>query len=440
MTLYRFSSATVRAVMAGVFGVGLLTACNSNDLLKVQSPSRIPASGLYVPGNATLLVNSAIADFECAFGAYAAVGGLIGDELADATQTADRYPYDQRTLTSKDARYQSSSCESIGVYSPLQTARISADKIRQQLVQWSDQQVSARQLLIATANAYEGYAELLLGEGFCNTVFSTVNPDGSVSYGDPITPAQAFDSAITRFNDAVTAAQAAGASGADILNLAYVGRARAALDKGDLPAARADAAKVPASFRFDMTADVTPGRRYNRVWAQNGLASGGSYNEAASVDTAYHSLNDPRVPVKSTGDTSRTKIPIWVQTKFPTADAHIRIASGDEAQLIIAEADLAANPSNSLAIINTFRARSGGSELPLLPTATAAQLKSALIEERRREFFLEGQRLYDLIRFQIEPSPPAGANFPGGGTYGSQLCMPLPDVERFNNPKIGASG
>lgn len=439
MTLHRFSRATANALMASLLGIGLLTACDSNKLLKVQSPSRIPASGLYVPGNASLLVNSAIADFECAYGAYVEASGLISDEMADAIQTADRYPYDQRTLTSKDPRYQSYGCEAIGVYSPLQTARVSADKIRTQLEKWTDQEVPNRQLLLATANAYEGYAELLMGEGFCGTVFSSVSPDNVVDYGTPITPAQAFDSAITRFSDAISAAGAVSSPAAvQILNLARVGRARAKLDKGDLAGAKTDAQSVAPGFEYYMSADATPSRRMNRVWTESGVIGGGAFNTTASVDTAYRHLNDKRVPVDSTGKVSVTGVQIWAQLKYPTAASPIRIASDSEALLITAEADLTANPAEALAIITIFRAQSG-SEPPLV-SPTPDQLKSALIEERRRQLFLEGHRLYDLIRFGIEPSPPAGANFPGGGKYGSQLCMPLPDIEKFNNPKIGSTG
>ena len=81
--------------------VGLVAAAGCdlfNNALQVQTPSNIPAGGLEVPANAGLLVNSAIGDFECAAGAYAAMSGLITDELKDATQTADRYPYELRPL------------------------------------------------------------------------------------------------------------------------------------------------------------------------------------------------------------------------------------------------------------------------------------------------------------------------------------------------------
>jgi hypothetical protein len=53
---------------------------------------------------------------------------------------------------------------------------------------------------------------------------------------------------------------------------------------------------------------------------------------------------------------------------------------------------------------------------------------------------VEGQRLNDIIRFNITLSPAAGTPFKNGGVYGStvgsQACFPLADVERNNNPNI----
>ena len=48
-------------------------------------------------------------------------------------------------------------------------------------------------------------------------------------------------------------------------------------------------------------------------------------------------------------------------------------------------------------------------------------------------------RNYDIERFEIPFNPPVGANFPvGGGTYGNTTCLPLPDVEKNNNPSLGS--
>jgi hypothetical protein len=294
--------------------------------------------------------------------------------------------------------------------------------------------VPDRQLLLATVAAYEGYAELLLGEGFCGTAFSTFNADGTVNYGTQITPVQAFDSAVTQFSEAITAAQAAGASADSIGYMAYDGRARAELDGGDLVAAKADAAQVPPGFVLNMTGSTISSRRYNRVWADNGQ-NGTTYNQASSVGPDFRNLNDSRVPVVHPNvPNSTTGVPIWVELKYTSASSPIPIASYTEAQLIIAEADLASDPAAALTIINASRA--GGGEAALPSNTTAADLQTALINERARALFLQGNRLYDIIRFNLPLVPAAGAAYPGGGVYSNQLCMPFPDVETFNNPGL----
>src|SRR5918995_1076306 len=108
------------------------------DVLEVETPSRIPAEELEIPANAALLVNGAIADFDCAFGAYVVLGGLVGEELIDAIQTADRFPYDRRDMQPSDRRYSAFACTALGVYTPLQTARASADNAIRLLEGWSD--------------------------------------------------------------------------------------------------------------------------------------------------------------------------------------------------------------------------------------------------------------------------------------------------------------
>jgi starch-binding outer membrane protein, SusD/RagB family len=60
-----------------------------------------------------------------------------------------------------------------------------------------------------------------------------------------------------------------------------------------------------------------------------------------------------------------------------------------------------------------------------------------LVEERRRELFLEGRRLWDVRRLDLPLVPAPGEPYEiGGGEYGAQRCFPLPDVERNNNPNI----
>src|SRR6266516_4552388 len=107
-----------------IITLGLLAAAAGCDIfdnaLSVQSPTNIPA------------------------GAYAVMGGLIGDELIDATQTADRFPYERRRMLSSDRRYAVNTCIGLGVYTHLQTARFSALNVRSLLEGWTDAQVPGR--------------------------------------------------------------------------------------------------------------------------------------------------------------------------------------------------------------------------------------------------------------------------------------------------------
>ena len=406
--------------------VGLVTATGCdlfNNALEVQHPSDIPANGLEVPSNARLLVNGAIGDFECAAGAYVVMSGLITDELVDATQTADRYPYELRTMLSSDRRYAVNDCVGLGVYSPLQTARFSTTNVLSLLNGWSTAQVPARDSLIATASAYEGYSLVMLGEGFCTMVVSGLDANRQVVYGGEISRDSVFKLAAVAFTQAITLGNT------DIATMASMGRARAYLDLGQPALAKADARLVPPGYVKLVSASAINARRNNRAWQENSATS-----DNTSLDSVYRAMADPRVPFADKGRSSVTGIHLYRQLKDTSASTPIRLASGDEARLIIAEADVDARDLlGADSIINSFRSRGGQAAITSPDSAAAAD---SLFDQRRREFFLEGQHLFDLIRFKKTPHPVAGTPYPGGGVYGSQLCLPLPDVEKQNNPNF----
>ncbi len=429
-------STRMRLGIAAAALLSLVVACETvKNPLDVETSSRIPAENVESPSNAQLLVDGAVADFECAFASYVIQSATVGEEFIYAQQTADRVPSDRRNTLPTDPRYATNSCTGLGIYAPLQTARSSADNVLNFLKGWTDAQVSTnRSALIASASAYSGYSYLLLGEGFCSLAFSRVNADRTIDYGGEISRDSTFKIAIARFTESIAAATASPttANTTSIQRMAYLGRARARLNTGDYAGAKADAQQIPAGYVRNSTYSATVGRRNNLIFNDNSLTS-----TSSSVGEPYRSMTgDPRVPVLQGTSTSSSGIRHYYQTKYLSVADPIPLAKYQEAQLIIAEAEIrAGNLPGALPILAAERTR--GSQ-PAFTGVTQAQYLAELVDQRRRELFLESHHLEDIIRLNIQVQPAAGTPYHFGGTYGSQICFPLPASERLNNPKIGS--
>jgi hypothetical protein len=142
---------------------------------------------------------------------------------------------------------------------------------------------------------------------------------------------------------------------------------------------------------------------------------------------------DPRTIVTQVATRpADAKSTIFVAAKYPSYGASIPLAKYEEAQLVRAEA---LGGTQAVTIINGLRDAVG---LPHYTGATdAASIRQLIINERQRALFLEGFRNYDIQRFNIPQTPAVGTPYPlKGGNYGNTTCLPLPDVERFNNPNI----
>src|SRR3954463_15476024 len=85
-----------RWLIAGAIMSMVLVGCSTDRLLDAGAPDRVDATTLDTPGNAALLVNSAVGDFECAIGSATPVEAIISDEFADAQLGAAGWPYDRR--------------------------------------------------------------------------------------------------------------------------------------------------------------------------------------------------------------------------------------------------------------------------------------------------------------------------------------------------------
>jgi starch-binding outer membrane protein, SusD/RagB family len=421
---------TDRSAVAGVALALLAAACGDLTSLEQSNPGTVDAASLYVPSNAQLLVNGAIADFECAYSRYVTGSGILSDEIAVAIAQTANFDYDARRMT-PNSPY-SGGCggaQQPGFYTALSTARGDADTVYARFQGWTDAQVANREKLMGQLAVYGGYSLLMLGEGMCSA---------AINVGPEMQSAELFAEAKLRFDKAVTHATAA--NDPQTLNLARLGRARALINLGNTAAAETDAAAIPATFVLGISTDAVNTRRQNIVYVHITQGFFGT------VDPSFRNVTlngspDPRVLVTNSGRTgSAASTPIWTPDKYPAITTSIPVAKYAEAQLIVAEARVAANDLAGAATAITNARRSGGrTGMPVYDATglSADQVKTQLIEERRREFFLEGHRLYDIRRFGIPLSPAAGAAYTvGGGTYGDQKCFALPNVERNNNPNI----
>ena len=405
--------------------LALLAACSTDRLLDVNAVDRVDASLFDKPENAALMVNSVVADFECAYASAALVEGLIADEFIDAQLGAASWPYDRRdanTQTSGDYGFQGcAGSQRLGIYLPLSTARFDADNALTKLTGWTDAQVANRTQLIAKAALYAGFSYAMMGMSMCEAAF-----DLQAQIGQPAMFAKAEE----RFSTAITEGQKVSATA--IVNAAYVGRARVRLFQNKLTLADADAAQVPAGFVLNATYDAGNSRRYNRIFAAT--AQFGNYSVDPSMrDLRTEGVPDPRAAVvRNTTRAADAVTPIYSPAKYSAYGSPIRIASYEEAQLIRAEVLGGAQAVN---IINALR---DAVSLPHYTGATdAASIRTLIINERVRALFAEGFRNYDMQRFQLPLVPAPGTPYPrAGGSYGDTRCLPLPDIERFNNPNV----
>ncbi len=395
---------------------GLLT-WGCGDMLQVEVPGDVELASLDTPEMTAVLVTGAIADFECAFGNYTFLGGTVVDEIMNGSAASVYNAFDWRGVTPNESVYGTASCTSLGVYVPLSTARFVADDAYRRLEGYTDAEIPDRASLMATAAAYGGYARILFGEGFCRAAFDV---------GPALSPSQVLGLAEERFTTAIEHAQAAGNT--EILHMAYVGRARARLGLGDLSAAASDARQVPEGFRKDATYSEATTRRENKLFTYLHRDRTASV-EPSFWDVMWEGVPDPRVSLTSQGICLDKLTPSLAPDQYASIDAPIPIATWEEAQLIIAEAE---GGQIAVGIINDLLQRAG-----LAPTFVAsdpAEILDGIIEQRRRQLFLQSHRLGDLLRYGL-PFP-TGVHPYKGVAYESSTCFPLPTVEILNNPNI----
>ena len=415
-----------RAMAALVFAVVLsVLASGCSGLLDVDLPGVVEAKTLDDPGISALLVESAIADFECAYTNYSAGSSAMSDEWWHTSGGQVYREWGGRQINAQNDNYVRAGCDEggFGQYVVIHTARFQAKDAFERISEFADADVPGdKNDLLATASAYEGYGLLMLGENFCEMAL-----DG----GALMQPAEVLAVATERFERAISMA----GGNDEVRNMASVGLARARRGMGNLTGAATAAATVPEEFQYEVNRDDTPRRRWNRFVDSNVRRS--DYTVAPPFrDITWKGDPDPRVELFFNGVIAAYDVDWWQTTKYKTLSDNIPLATWVEAQLIMAEAQ---GGAAAVDIINRLHARAGlqpfDPATDMVEGPKSDNIMNMVIEQRRRELFLEGgHRLSDMLVYDLP-------FFTGidhlGREYGTTTCWPLPELERLGNPNIG---
>ena len=413
-----------------------LVACDLQKLLEVDLPGNVTADDIENPDLAGTMRVSAIGDFEWAWDEYVDFAAAHSDEYIQSSGNFTGRRLVLRDITADLPQYQSN------IFGRLHRARFQLESHFDRLGAFTDAEVPTRTMWQAEMRTYGGFIYLAFGEGFCGT---PLDGDGVVR-----TPDQLLGIAVTQFTEALSLAEQVGR--ADLVNAARIGRARAYVDLKDYSNAILDAEKVVEGLDLYATRESGEGRRSNSMANRNSLQTSRQSSVAPSFqDLRWKGVADPRVNVTLTGFSGHDGATlVWRHDKTPesaTAGAgqDVIVASYREAQMIIAEASALTNDlPKAIGILNDFHTAAEIPPVDAVDLPTQDDVIRHVIEERKREFFVEGaHRQRDHLRwrgtaFNVPYLGEAGSDHPDGidhqgQIYGSTTCFPVAQNEQLGS-------
>lgn len=414
-----------------------------SEFLIAENPGAVEEIDVNDPTYITLIANGPIYAFQAAWDDVTYWNAQLADEIFNREVFVEEGQIDRREL------YSEMSYITAFMYNPMQHARfVGEDAARRLRSILGD--TATRDIRVARSLAYAAYGYIALGEMNCTT---------PIDLGVPKTSAETFEDAIARFDTAITIATAAKtylqsfatpdanliAATDSVRYFALVGAARAALNRNEGARATTFATQVPAAFVFRAYYSANSAAQHHRTYNRLQLGSSGNMLNTPFLAMAA----DPRVPrlVNTAATNGKPLSPPSYSTFNNTAagggglfaaDMSVRIASGLEAQYIIAEA--AGPTAATSAFVDTRRA--AGLQPALNLVAGDPQIMAELRDQRRRDFYLDNHRLGDLRRYKQFYSIDEFPSGPYPGSTSGQIydqtkdCWPLPTSEINENPNI----
>jgi hypothetical protein len=456
----------LRKIVGLGLSVAALAVAAGCHILDVSNPDIILPGNLNSAAALPTVRSGVIGDFAFAYSGSGAQGsggttegqilisGMLGDELINTETFPDR--------VFADARRSQIESGTLGViFRNLHRARRSAEIAAVRFRQYSDTTTNSG---LSEMLSLAGFTYVFFAENYCSGVpFSQVKDDGSFQYGGPLTTVQMLDTALNRFQQALAAANVlpAGATKTSMLSLASVGIGRVLLDQGKFGLADSAVSVsflVPTSFNYTVQHDLNTTRQQNGVYS--GIRKFKRYGVADAegvVGIPWRSQPDPRTPFFRSPGTNfgfDGFTPQYDQLRYLDEKAFVTVATGTEARLITAEAQLKRNDITGMtATLNALRATpptyflaNGAALAPMAALATPGSTPAAvtlLFSERAHWLWLTSHRLSDLRRLERQYSLPdnqvfpTGAYFKNGLSYGTDVNLPVPFDEE-NNPSFTA--
>jgi starch-binding outer membrane protein, SusD/RagB family len=432
----------------------IMTACDS--VLEVDDPTAAKPGSLDNEAAVPTTLAAAVGAFQLAYSGAPGGGSFVDGQVTASGVLADEFHVSESFTTRIDVDQRETAVNNatmLGLYARLHTAR----RLGEFSAALHDRFEGTRNTAgHAHALNLAGFAYVLFAENYCSGVpFSTILADGTIEYGAPLTTAQMLERAIAVFDEA--AAMAAAAGSADQLNLARTGRARALLGLDRAAEAAAAAAEVPTTFAYRIFHSLASARQNNGIWGGNHDRRGISVSDReGNAGLPYRTDADPRVrQQRGTGTQANgfdNTTPLFLQLKYPEQASNAILASGVEARLIEAEAQLRSG-GDWLGTLNALRtnppstvfASSDYPDLdqlaPLEDPGTAEARLDLLFRERAYWLWLTSHRVGDLRRLERQYGRnaaaagwPTGTYF-RGGDYGSHVSLPIP-FDEMNNPRF----
>jgi hypothetical protein len=440
MIRFQTSRARSYALQAALLGAALAAvACDPSRALDVDDIDVVSPGQLNDKSSLPTLRNGVLSTFQLAFSGGAdlangghegqvTISGLLGDEFLNAESFPDRIAVDMRDILPSNGSL-------LALFLDLSRARATADFASAQYNRLDEGAEGQSEVLSVAAFSY-----VLFAENYCSGVpFSRLTETGAIEYGDPQTRDQVLETAVAKFDSAITIAT--DNENDDLAQLALVGKARALLDLGRFAEAAAAAADVDTDFEFAIRSSANSLRQNNGIWNYTANTFAFSVPDREGENgLPFLSANDPRLAVVATGQTGFDRAtPFNLQLKYPDLEAGVLLASGIEARLIEAEAALrGGSAGQALTILNALRAL-GGLESVADPGSESARVNLLF---RERAFWMWGtsHRLGDMRRLVRQYGRGQDTVFPvgeyhKGGDYGTDVNLPISSDER-NNPKF----